>query len=77
MTESPFSSAALRRAVERELTGVEPGHGHAELEVTLPDGTVRVLLAARVDEHWQVQGAAQFRIPTREWGAVVRVVRSW
>jgi len=72
-----FDAAALRKYVDSALSSVPPGHGCARLRVTLPDGRVEFVMAARVSDHWMVQGAVDWKVGTKDWSANVEVCASW
>ena len=79
MTETPtlFDPAALRAYVNKAFAAVPPHHGCARLKVTLPDGRVEFVMAARVSEHWMIQGGADWKIGTKDWSAKLEVDCSW
>lgn len=72
-----FSRTALQRQIDTVMGGLPPGHGYAKVKVTTPDGTVSVVMAARVGEHWMLRGDAHLTLPTKDWGASVEVMASW
>ena len=72
-----FDPASLRAAVDKAFAAVPPGHGCASIEVTLPDGTVRAGVAARINEHWMVQAQGTWTVPTGDWAASIKVLASW
>lgn len=75
---SPFSAEKLREAVDSWLASVPPDHVAASIEYRATDGTLRVVAAAKVGDHWRVDGALAWGLRTgRVDSASVRVVGSW
>ena len=75
---SPFSAEKLREAVDSWLASVPPDHVAASVEYRHADGTVRVAAAARVGDHWRVDGSLAWALRTgRVDSASVRVIGSW
>ena len=73
-----FTAEALRRHVDGLLAEVPVGHGYASIEYRHSDGTVRVVGAARVGEHWRVDGTFAWALRAGKVDeASVRVVGSW
>jgi len=66
-----------RKAIDKLMGDIAPGHGKAELEVTLPDGRIALVMATRVNDRWLIQGSAFAVTSTMEWGAQFKVVKSW
>jgi hypothetical protein len=76
MTEI-FSLEEQRKHVNALFNGIPTGHGHAKLKVTYPDGKVSFILAARVNDHWMLQGDVSYEIPDRRLGAKIESIWSW
>ena len=76
-TQTLFDPAALRAYVDKAFAEVPAHHGCARLKVTLPDGRVEFVMAARVSDHWMVQGAVDWKMGTHDWGARLEVDCSW
>lgn len=75
---SPFSADSLRKAVDEYFAAVPVDHVAASLEYRHADGTLRVAAAARVGEHWRVDGSLAWALRTgRVDSASVRVRGSW
>jgi hypothetical protein len=77
ITTPIFSGEALRKAVDEAFAKVPVGHGCARLRLTLPDGTISIAGAARVGDHWMIQGEAAYSLQTHTGSAVVEVLCSW
>lgn len=72
-----FERAALQQQIDAVMGDVPAGHGYAKVKVTAPDGTVSVVMAARVHDHWMIRGDAHLSLPKKDWGASVEVMASW
>lgn len=71
-----FSRDALQKYIDGAMGGVPSGHGYARLKVTL-EGKVVFTTAARVNDHWMVNGALSYGIKDKAWAGEVEVVASW
>lgn len=56
---SPFSHAALQKAVERVVAESVPEGKHGALVATMTAEGARVAVAAKIGEHWQVVGVLE------------------
>jgi hypothetical protein len=75
---SPFSAESLRAAVDTWMAEIPEDHVAATIEYQHLDGTVRVAAAARVGEHWRVDGSLAWALRTgRVDRATLRVRGSW
>ena len=75
---SPFSAESLRAAVDTWMAEIPEDHVAATIEYQHTDGTLRVAAAARVGEHWRVDGSLAWALRTgRVDRATLRVRGSW
>ena len=75
---SPFSAESLRSAVDSWLADVQPDHVAATIEYKHVDGTLRVAAAARVGQHWRIDGSLAWALRTgRVQEGSVRIRGSW
>lgn len=81
MTSDPkppvFTAEMLRAAVEQYLAPVPAEHTSVQIEYRV-QGTLRVEVAHRVNDHWQIEGSLAWNLRTgRVDEGSVRVVASW
>lgn len=75
---TPFSAESLRKAVDGYFADIPPDHVAASLEYRATDGTIRLAAAARVGDHWRVDGALAWHLRTGKVdSASIRVIGSW
>lgn len=78
MADTPtlFDPASLRRHVDAAFAAVPAHHGCARVRVT-SGGEVSVVVAARVNDHWLVQGQAAWDFAKDSGSASLEVLASW
>lgn len=76
MSDLIFSREAIQRHIDKALGDVPTGHGYAKLKVTL-DGEVSIMTAARVHDHWMVQGRLAYHLRDKLLSGEVEVIASW
>lgn len=71
-----FSRGALQKYVDAAMQGVPPHHGIVRLKVTL-DGKITFTTAARIDDHWLIQGGLSYDMRERLLEGEIEVLASW
>jgi len=71
-----FDAAALRKYVDQQFAAVPAHHGCARVRVTV-GGEVSVVVAARLNDTWMVQGQAAWNFAKDSGSAQLEVLASW
>jgi len=71
-----FDPAALRKYVDQQFAAVPSHHGCARVRVTV-NGEISVTVAARVNDHWLIQGQAAWDFAKDSGSAQFEVLASW
>jgi hypothetical protein len=72
-----FDLESQRKYVNALFGGIPAGHGHARVKFVSATGEVSFAMAARVGDHWMLQGEASYSIPDRRKGMKIESIWSW